>query len=119
MSKKLNKRIQIVDAGRSDGKTVWASVAGAAVDYMESQDGGMTKEEIVQGVINSKKATLVPKDKIEELVESVLTLFVGNGILINNSGVYVKRTVQETPVGKMMAQRGIEIERKKEDGKKD
>lgn len=117
MAEKLNKEVQVINT-RSDGKTVWSSVAGAAVDYMESRDEGMTKDEIVQGVIDSNKAALVPKEKIEELVESVLTLFVGNGILVNNAGVYVKRTIQDTPTGKMMAQRGIEIERKKKDGKK-
>ena len=90
-----------------ENNSVWATVTGAAVDFMETVDGGMTKDEVVQGVIASGKASLIPSDTIEELVESMLLLFVGNGIMVNNGGVYVKRTLEDTPFGK----RGIVIER--------
>lgn len=108
------KKRTAVPVQSTEQNTVWATVTGAAVDFMEAQgDEPLTKAEIVQGIIDSHKATLVPVEKIEELVEAMLFLFVKNNILINNAGVYTKRTLQDV----MPFSNGIVIERAKQDGK--
>lgn len=94
-------------------QTLWNVITEAAVDFMESQgDKPLTKEEIVQGVIDSHKAVLILPQKIEEIVGTMLILFVKNNILIDNEGVYTKRTLQDV----MPFNNGIVIERADNNG---
>lgn len=100
----------------ADKNTVWQIVGNAAIDYIEpkANDEWFTLEEVANYIISNGKAGIIASEKVNEVLNDMFTLFVGNHILlVNDQQEYRKFTIEETPFGKG----GIVIERAKNEKK--